>query len=146
MKLHELRPADGARFSPPRGPGWFWSRQNGGRGHKGRKPAPAAVCAPVSRRPDALAAPHAKRVFNNKFRKEIIAVNVEQLNRFEDGATVNPETLLAARVIHKTGDEIKILGNGNWKSLLPYKPRLSTSRPGKRLRLPAAKRSDLIAG
>jgi large subunit ribosomal protein L15 len=59
-----------------------------------------------------------KRGFYNRFGKEIIAVNVEQLNRFEDGATVTPETLLAARVIRKTGDGVKILGNGNLEKSL----------------------------
>jgi large subunit ribosomal protein L15 len=90
-----------------------------GRGHKGQKarsgggvrPGFEGGQMPLQRRMP-------KRGFNNKFRKEIIAVNVEQLNRFEDGATVNPETLLAARVIRKTGDGVKILGNGNLEKSL----------------------------
>jgi len=90
-----------------------------GRGHKGQKarsgggvrPGFEGGQMPLQRRMP-------KRGFNNKFRKEIIAVNVEQMNRFEDGATVNPETLLAARVIRKTGDGVKILGNGNLEKSL----------------------------
>ncbi|HQD76684.1 MAG: 50S ribosomal protein L15 [Peptococcaceae bacterium MAG4] len=121
MKLHELRPADGARHKPThvgRGIGSGLGK-TAGRGHKGQKarsgggvrPGFEGGQMPLQRRMP-------KRGFNNKFRKEIIAVNVEQLNRFEDGATVNPETLLAARVIRKTGDGVKILGNGNLEKSL----------------------------
>ena len=54
-----------------------------------------------------------KRGFYNPFSKEIIAINVEQLNCFEDGMTVTPETLLEYRIIKKTGDGVKILGQGS---------------------------------
>ena len=121
MKLHELRPAKGARKKPIRkgqGPGSGHGK-TAGRGHGGQKsrsgggvrPGFEGGQMPLQRRMP-------KRGFYNRFGKEIIAVNVEQLNRFEDGATVTPETLLAARVIRKTGDGVKILGNGNLEKSL----------------------------
>ncbi len=121
MKLHELRPAKGARKKPTRKGQGIGSGlgKTAGRGHKGQKsrsgggvrPGFEGGQMPLQRRMP-------KRGFYNRFGKEIIAVNVEQLNRFEDGATVNPETLLAARVIRKTGDGVKILGNGNLEKSL----------------------------
>jgi len=121
VKLHELRPAKGARKKPTRKGQGIGSGlgKTAGRGHKGQKsrsgggvrPGFEGGQMPLQRRMP-------KRGFYNRFGKEIIAVNVEQLNRFEDGATVNPETLLAARVIRKTGDGVKILGNGNLEKSL----------------------------
>lgn len=54
-----------------------------------------------------------KRGFNNRaFRTEFAVVNVSELNRFEDGAVVTPQELLAARLISTPEDGVKILGNG----------------------------------
>lgn len=116
MKLHELRPAPGARKKPTRKGQGIGSGlgKTAGRGHKGQKsrsgggvrPGFEGGQMPLQRRMP-------KRGFTNIFAKEIIAINVDQLNRFEDGATVTPETLLEARVIKKTGDGVKILGKGN---------------------------------
>jgi large subunit ribosomal protein L15 len=90
-----------------------------GRGHKGQnsrsgggvRPGFEGGQMPLQRRLP-------KRGFYNNFSKEIIAINVEQLNRFEDGATVTPETLLAARVIRRVGDGVKILGEGSLEKSL----------------------------
>lgn len=59
-----------------------------------------------------------KRGFNNKFRKEIVIVNVEQLNRFPDGTVVTPELLLETGVIKKLGDGVKVLSRGELKKAL----------------------------
>ena len=53
-----------------------------------------------------------KRGFKNRNTKEIIAINVDVLNRFEDGAEVTAESLLASGAISKIADGVKILGNG----------------------------------
>ena len=54
-----------------------------------------------------------KRGFTNINSKEIIAINVSELeNRFEDGAVVTVEALLETGAIKKVGDGVKILGNG----------------------------------
>jgi large subunit ribosomal protein L15 len=55
------------------------------------------------------------------FRKEIIAVNIEQLNRFEENTVVDAELLLRSGLIKKTGDAIKILGKGEIKVPLTVK-------------------------
>jgi len=116
VKLHELRPSPGARPKPTRKGQGIGSGlgKTAGRGHKGQKsrsgggvrPGFEGGQMPLQRRMP-------KRGFFNKFSKEIIAVNVAELNRFENGDVVTPETLLAARVIKKTGDGVKILGKGN---------------------------------
>lgn len=121
MKLHELSPAPGARPKPTRkgqGSGSGLGK-TAGRGHKGQKsrsgggvrPGFEGGQMPLQRRMP-------KRGFFNKFSKEIIAVNITDLNRFEDGVTVTPETLLTASVIKKVGDGVKILGNGNLEKSL----------------------------
>ena len=54
-----------------------------------------------------------KRGFNNNvFAKQYAEVNVEQLNRFEDGATVDPVALIEAGILKNVRDGIRILGNG----------------------------------
>ncbi|HOV80684.1 MAG TPA: 50S ribosomal protein L15 [Bacillota bacterium] len=117
MKLHELKPAPGARKKPTRKGRGIGSGlgKTAGRGHKGQKsrsgggvrPGFEGGQMPLQRRMP-------KRGFTNAmFAREIIAVNVGRLNRFESGATVTPETLLAARVVRKVGDGVKILGKGN---------------------------------
>lgn len=60
-----------------------------------------------------------KRGFSNApFKKDIVSVNLEVLNRFENGSVVTPETLLSARVIKKLGDGVKILGDGQLEKAL----------------------------
>jgi large subunit ribosomal protein L15 len=53
-----------------------------------------------------------KRGFNNKWRTEFLTINVDKLNRFEDGDVVTPESLAEAGFVSKSGRHIKILGNG----------------------------------
>ena len=43
---------------------------------------------------------------------EIVAINVDKLNKFEDGAVVTVASLLEAGVISNPKDGVKILGNG----------------------------------
>ena len=53
-----------------------------------------------------------KKGFKNIFRKEIIIVNLDQLNRFSGETPVDAAALLAGGVIRKIGDGIKILAKG----------------------------------
>lgn len=62
-----------------------------------------------------------KRGFTNINSKEIIAINVSDLERFEDGATVDVNTLLETGVIKKRGDGVKVLGNGKLTKKLNVK-------------------------
>jgi large subunit ribosomal protein L15 len=54
-----------------------------------------------------------KRGFNNIFRKEYIAVNVETLDSFESGAQIDPVVLRDHGIIKNLRGVIKILGNGD---------------------------------
>lgn len=63
-----------------------------------------------------------KRGFNNIFKKVYTEVNVETLNRFENGTEITAEVLKAAKVISKIEkDGIKILGQGNLDKALTIK-------------------------
>ena len=53
-----------------------------------------------------------KRGFTNKFRTELVAVNVDRLDVFEDGMTVSPVELIQYGIIKNVEDGVKILGNG----------------------------------
>ena len=102
MKLHELQPAAGskkARTRVGRGLGSGLGKTSG-RGQKGQN----------SRSGGGVRLP--KRGFNNVFAKQYAEVNVEQLNRFEDGATVDPVALIEAGILKNVRDGIRILGNG----------------------------------
>jgi large subunit ribosomal protein L15 len=62
-----------------------------------------------------------KRGFTNIFRKEIVIVNVGQLERFPAGSEVTPDLLLAEGVISKLGDGVKVLGDGTLSHSLVVK-------------------------
>ena len=62
-----------------------------------------------------------KRGFTNRNTPDIVAINVSELNRFEDGAVVTPEALLESGAISKAGDGVKILGNGELTKKLTVK-------------------------
>ena len=116
MKLHELQPAAGskkARTRVGRGLGSGLGKTSG-RGQKGQNSRSGGGVRsgfeggqmPLYRRLP-------KRGFNNSvFAKQYAEVNVEQLNRFEDGATVDPVALLEAGILKNVRDGIRILGNG----------------------------------
>ena len=84
-----------------------------GRGHKGQK---ARSGGGVRRGFEGGQTPLARRLpkrgFTNFNRKEYAIVNVETLNRFEDGATVNAAALIEAGIINKELSGLKVLGNG----------------------------------
>ena len=63
-----------------------------------------------------------KRGFNNIFATEYATVNVSALNdRFDDGATVDAESLAACGLVKKTLDGIKVLGKGEITKALTVK-------------------------
>ena len=115
MKLHELSPAPGSNT-----PAWRKGRGTGsgngktaGKGHKGQnarsgggvRPGFEGGQLPLYRK-------HPKRGFHNHFAKQYAIVNVAALNVFADGETVDLETLLAKRIVRKSYDGLKVLGNG----------------------------------
>lgn len=63
-----------------------------------------------------------KRGFSNaRFKKEFTVINMEILNRFEDGTEVTPELLMAAGFIKKICDGVKVLGNGELEKKVSIK-------------------------
>ena len=115
MKLHELKPAEGAtsaRKRLGRGIGSGLGKTSG-KGHKGAKARSGGGKRPGfegGQMPLTMRLP--KRGFTNNFRKEYVAINVSRLDVFEDGATVGPVALIEMGIIKKIGDGIKIMGDG----------------------------------
>ena len=125
MKLHELSPAAGStkeRKRIGRGAG-SGQGKTAGKGHKGQKArAGRGMRAGFEGGQMPLQRRLPKRGFNNIFRKEIVAVNVADLNaRFEDGAVVDVESLKQVGLVKNSFDGIKILGNGELTKKLTVK-------------------------
>ena len=122
MKLHELSPADGSKKSVKRigrGHGSGWGK-TAGKGHKGQKARSGGSIRPGfegGQMPLQRRVP--KRGFNNIFAKNVVAINLSVLNRkFNDGDTVNYETLKAAGIVKNSFDAVKVLGNGKLEKKL----------------------------
>ena len=125
MKLHELSPAEGSKKDVKRigrGPA-SGQGKTAGKGHKGQKaragrgPRPGFEGGqmPLQRRVP-------KRGFNNIFAKEIVIVNVADLEaRFEAGAVVDVASLIEAGLVKKELDGVKVLGNGELTKALTVK-------------------------
>src|ERR1700751_1686435 len=119
MNLHTLKPRPGSKHRVKR-LGCGESSGHGktsGKGHKGQTARSGGTIRlgfeggqmPLLRRIP-------KRGFNNaNFRTVYAIVNVEQLNEFDDGATVTPEALVEAGLVDKLFDGVKVLGNGALK-------------------------------
>ncbi len=124
MNLTELRPADGSKqgsnFRRGRGHG-SGNGKTAGKGHKGQKARSGATRVGFEGGQMPLYRRLPKRGFNNRNTKEIIAVNVSMLNRFEDGADVTAETMVAMGIISNPKDGVKILGNGELTKKLNVK-------------------------
>ena len=125
MKLHELKPAEGAVKSRKRlGRGTATGQgKTAGRGQKGQKSRSGGgvrVGFEGGQMPLARRLP--KRGFKNPFTKEYTEVNVELLNRFENGTEVTAELLKSTGAISKIEkDGIKILGQGNLEKAVTVK-------------------------
>ena len=115
MKLHELHAKAESRKSRKRvgrGPSSGMGKTSG-RGHKGQKARSGGGVRPGfegGQMPLFQRLP--KRGFTNVHRKEYAIVNLETLNRFEDGTEVTPELLLKEGVVRKMKAGIKVLANG----------------------------------
>ncbi len=125
MKLHELSPKEGSvkeRFRKGRGAG-SGNGKTAGKGHKGQNARSGGGVRPGfegGQLPLYRKLP--KRGFNNfRFGKVYAIVNVQTLNKFNDGDTVDAAALLAAGVINTIGDGIKVLGEGEITKKLTVK-------------------------
>jgi len=116
MNLGSLKPPDGSRKKRKRVGRGDGSGHGGTscKGHKGQnarsgggvRPGFEGGQMPLSRRLP-------KRGFRNPFRKEIVTINIEQLNKFSEGSIIDREVLVRAGLVKGKADGIKILGKGN---------------------------------
>jgi len=119
MKAHELRPEKGAhrrRRRVGRGDGSGRGTYSG-RGMKGQK---ARSGGGVGRgfaggQLGIIKALPMLRGFNNKFRTEYVAVNLERLARFPSGSRITPATLKEAGILKGEKHPVKILSRGRLK-------------------------------
>ena len=124
MELSNLRPAEGSKksdnFRRGRGHG-SGNGKTAGKGHKGQKARSGAPRIGFEGGQMPLYRRIPKRGFKNRNTKEIVAINVSALERFEDGATVDVQALMEAGVIKNPRDGVKILGNGELTKKLNVK-------------------------
>ncbi len=118
MKLNDLRPNVGGGSKSKkrlgRGIGSGLGKTSG-KGHKGQnarsgggvRPGFEGGQMPLFRRLP-------KRGFTNIFKKQIGTINIDDLNRFEEGTVVTPELLFESGLVKKSRskDGVKVLGNG----------------------------------
>ena len=124
MNLSTLKPAEGSKHSTNFRRGRGHGSGNGktaGKGHKGQKarsgsPRPGFEGGqmPLYRRIP-------KRGFTCINHKDIVAINVSVLDRFEDGAEVTVDTLVECGIVKNPRDGVKILGNGELTKKLTVK-------------------------
>jgi len=136
VNIYELKPAPGSKKkkkrvgrgigsghgkTSTRGQDGQWSRSGGG-----VRPGFEGGQMPLSRRLP-------KRGFTNIFAKEYATVNVSELNGFEDGTEVTVELLKEKRIIRKTYDGLKVLGNGEITKKLTVKAAKFTSTAAEKI-------------
>ena len=115
MELSNLQPAEGSKHSDNFRRGRGHGSGNGktaGKGHKGQKARSGAPRVGFEGGQMPLYRRIPKRGFLNRNTKDIVAINISALERFEDGATVDIAALLESGVIKNEKDGVKILGNG----------------------------------
>ena len=124
MKLNELTAAPNSRKAPKRIGRGIGSGQGktAGKGHKGQKARSGGSIRPGfegGQMPLQRRIP--KRGFVNIFAKNIKAVNVGELEKFDDGTVIDAQKLIEAGIIKNRFDGIKILGNGDLTKKLTVK-------------------------
>ena len=125
MREHELTPSKGARHKRKRlgrglgsGKGAF-----AGKGQKGQKSRSGVRIRPGfegGQLPIIKRLPR-QRGFRNRFRVEYQVVNIQSLDRFEDGAEVTPMDLLRSGLVRNLKTPIKVLGQGEVGKALKVK-------------------------
>jgi large subunit ribosomal protein L15 len=125
MRLHNLKPRPGAKHRTKRlgigeSSGHGKTSGRGGKGQTARSGGSIRLGFEGGQMPLIRRIP--KRGFNNaNFRTNYIIVNIEQLNAFDNGATVTPESLVEAGLAGKLFEGVKVLGNGELKKKLTVK-------------------------
>ena len=136
MKLSNLSPAEGSnrdvkRIGRGHGSG---NGKTAGKGHKGQKARAGRGMRPGFEGGQmTLQRRIPKRGFNNIFAKQYAEVNVDKLNVFEDGATVDAVALIEKGIIKKELDGVRILGNGELTKNLTVKAAAFTAGAAKKI-------------
>ncbi len=124
MDLSNLKPAAGAtksdNFRRGRGHG-SGNGKTAGKGHKGQKARSGAPRPGFEGGQMPLYRRIPKRGFKCRNHKEIVAINVSALERFDNDTEVTIATLIEAGVVKNPGDGVKILGNGELTKKLTVK-------------------------
>ena len=124
MDLSNLRPAEGSKqndnFRRGRGHG-SGNGKTAGKGHKGQKARSGAPRPGFEGGQMPLYRRIPKRGFTNRNSKEIIGINISALERFENDAVVDVNTLIEAGIVSNPRDGVKILGNGELTKKLTVK-------------------------
>ncbi len=115
MNLSNLTPAAGStqndNFRRGRGHG-SGNGKTAGKGHKGQKARSGAPRPGFEGGQMPLFRRLPKRGFTDRNSKEIVAINVDRLERFENGSEVTVQKLMDAGIVKNPRDGVKILGNG----------------------------------
>src|SRR6187397_2985686 len=122
MRLHDLKPRPGAKHRRKRlgqgeSSGHGKTSGRGGKGQTARSGSSIRLGFEGGQMPLIRRIP--KRGFNNAaFKTRFAIVNLDTLNSFDDGATIDEQALLAAGLIRRPYDAVKILGGGELKKKL----------------------------
>jgi len=124
MDLHSLQPAEGSKHRKIRvGRGRASGKgKTGGRGHKGQMSRAGATHKPLfegGQMPFYRKLP--KRGFTNFTRKVVVPVNLDALNKFDDGSEVTVDLLVESGLVNGRFDGVKILGSGAVEKKLTVK-------------------------
>ena len=121
MELSNLQPAEGSKhndnFRRGRGHG-SGNGKTAGKGHKGQKARSGAPRIGFEGGQMPLYRRLPKRGFTNRNSKDIVAINISELERFRSGSTVTIEKMVESGLIKNTRDGVKILGNGEFTKKL----------------------------
>ncbi|MCH5257911.1 MAG: 50S ribosomal protein L15 [Lachnospiraceae bacterium] len=124
MELSNLRPADGSKHSDNFRRGRGHGSGNGktaGKGHKGQKARSGAPRIGFEGGQMPLYRRIPKRGFKCRNSKEIVAINLSALEVFDNGTTVDVNTLIDKGIVKNPRDGVKILGNGELTKKLDVK-------------------------
>ena len=124
LELSNLQPAAGSKHSDNFRRGRGHGSGNGktaGKGHKGQKARSGAPRPGFEGGQMPLYRRLPKRGFTNRNSKEIVAINISELERFRSGSTVTIEKMMEVGLVKNPRDGVKILGNGEFTKKLNVK-------------------------
>ncbi|MBR6238846.1 MAG: 50S ribosomal protein L15 [Lachnospiraceae bacterium] len=123
-ELSNLKPAEGSKHSDNFRRGRGHGSGNGktaGKGHKGQKARSGAPRIGFEGGQMPLYRRLPKRGFTNRNTKEIVAINISELERFRSGSNVTIEKMMEVGLVKDPRDGVKILGNGELTKKLNVK-------------------------